>query len=72
MLGKPKFAQQQPVRFTLEDKEGKSLVLEGVIYVVDANGTIEQQEEPSYDIMALVEGDKTLFKHIRESYVQER
>ncbi len=31
--------------------------MDGVIYVVDANGTFEQNEEPSYDIEALYEGE---------------
>ncbi|MDO4647099.1 MAG: hypothetical protein Q4B26_00515 [Eubacteriales bacterium] len=72
MIGNPKFKQEQQVKFTFESQEGVLKTYEGVVYVVDANGTSEQQEEPSYDIFALVEGEKILFKHIRESQVSER
>lgn len=67
-----KFKREQQVRFTLHKQSGEAEQYDGVIYIVDENGTSEQQEEPSYDIMALVDGEKTLFKHIRESLVTER
>ena len=41
--------------------------LTGVIYIVDAYGTLEQNKEPSYDIYN--EQNNTLYKHIRESDV---
>ncbi len=72
MIGQPKFKQEHPVRFSIKDQDGTEKTYDGVIYIVDANGTFEQHEEPSYDIMALVDGEKTLFKHIRESQVTER
>ena len=39
----------------------------GKVYIVDAKGTWEQSEEPSYDVM--VEPENTLYKHIRESLI---
>lgn len=42
-------------------------VKRGRVYAVDAFGTVEQSEEPSYDIM--VEEDKCLYKHICESEI---
>ena len=38
----------------------------GSIAIVDANGTFEQNEEPSYDIRVEGEG---LYKHVRESEI---
>lgn len=35
-----------------------------MIQIVDAYGTIEQEDEPSYDIC--VEEENCLYKHIRE------
>lgn len=37
----------------------------GMIQIVDAYGTIEQEDEPSYDIC--VEEENCLYKHIRET-----
>lgn len=39
---------------------------EGDIYIVDAFGTFEQNQEVSYDIMGDMGNEKRLFKHIRE------
>ena len=39
----------------------------GKVYIVDAYGTFEQNEEPSYDVM--VEEENCLYKHIRESLI---
>lgn len=71
MIGQPKFKHEDQVSFRFT-AGGEEKTLAGVIYVVDAFGTIEQQEEPSYDIEALVEGRAVLFKHIPESDVTER
>ncbi len=71
MIGQPKFKREQQVKFTIS-MNGEERTLNGVIYIVDAYGTFEQQEEPSYDIEAFVEGEIILFKHIRESLVSER
>ena len=54
-------------RFHEDDPEE---VLEGLILVVDKNGTIEQDEEPSYDIFRFE--NRILYKHIRQSLVLER
>lgn len=40
---------------------------EGIIRIVDPNGTFEQDDEPSYDIF--VEEENCLYKHINESRV---
>ncbi len=71
MLGKPKFKREDLVSFFF-DIEGEMQKINGVIYVVDAEGTAEQQEEPSYDIEAFFRGETLLFKHIRESLVTVR
>lgn len=71
MLGQPKFKQPDLVSFNFEI-EGEMQRIDGVIYVVDPNGTIEQQEEPSYDIEAFYRGQIVLFKHVRESEVSKR
>jgi hypothetical protein len=62
MLGKPMYHWGNYVTFrvTAEEKVGK-------IDVVDAYGTFEQAEEPSYDIF--VEKENCIYKHIRESAV---
>lgn len=45
MLGKPKYKREDKVKFPCRGTEKI-----GKVYIVDANGTFEQQEEPSYDI----------------------
>ena len=78
MLGKPRFKREDLVTFNF-NIEGEIQKIDGVIYIVDANGTFEQNEEPSYDneepsydIEAVYRGEVTLFKHVRESEVSER
>lgn len=44
--------------------------VEGVIEIVDAYGTFEQNEQPSYDIY--VKEINTLYKHITEDAVKEK
>ena len=46
MLGKPKFNYDDYVKFTIDGTE-----VMGQIYIIDAYGTFEQNEEVSYDIM---------------------
>ena len=70
-LGQPKFRQEDLVTFSYE-LGGETHTLNGAVYVVDAMGTSEQNEEPSYDIEALFDGEITLFKHVRESDVKNR
>ena len=65
VLGKPKYTYKDLVRFHYADCEKQ-----GKIWVVDAYGTFEQGEEPSYDIY--VEEDNCLYKHICESDICSR
>ena len=62
VLGKPRYTYKDKVRFILAGEEKL-----GVVRIVDAYGTYEQGEEPSYDIY--VEEDKCLYKHVCESEV---
>lgn len=67
-LGYPKYKVDDTVYFNFVDKNGNTIKLTGKVYIVDAYGTFEQNEEPSYDIMAYdFNGQNCLFKHIRES-----
>lgn len=63
ILGKPKYHHRDIVSFSYDGN-----TLEGVIAIIDAYGTMEQSEEPSYDIEVGGE-DFILYKHIRESDV---
>ena len=71
MLGEAKFKREDMVTFEI-DMNGTVQKIDGVIYIVDAYGTSEQKEEPSYDIEAFYNGEVMLFKHIRESMVSKR
>ena len=71
MIGQAKYKREERVSFLLTI-DGAETKIDGVIYVVDANGTSEQSEEPSYDIEAFYDGSVVLFKHIRESLVSPR
>lgn len=44
-------------------------VMDGTVEIVDAYGTFEQHEEPSYDIYN--KENNVLFKHCRESTIVE-
>ena len=66
ILNPPKYSVGGIVRF----KDSQGYEYTGRICVVDPYGTMEQDDEPSYDIYE--EGDaKCLYKHIRESWVIE-
>lgn len=70
VAGKPRFARDDKVVFTMGEEE-----VEGIVAIVDAWGTFEQNEEPSYDI--LVEryrdtGEPCLLKHIGEQYIVKK
>lgn len=70
MIGKPKYKRGDRVSFSIM-YENKTYNLEGEVYIVDAYGTFEQDEEPSYDIM--VDdwfGQRCLFKHFKESSLE--
>ena len=64
ILGRPKYTYGDVVRFKWND--GEKL---GKVYIVDAYGTFEQNDEPSYDVR--VEEERCLYKHIPESEVVE-
>ena len=63
MPGKPVYQHGDIVTFFTFRKEKKT----GKITVIDAYGTFEQKEEPSYDIH--VAEDRCLYKHILESEI---
>lgn len=60
--GYPRYSRGDIVRFVRNGIEKM-----GKISVVDAHGTLEGNDQPSYDI--LVEGDNCLYKHIQESEI---
>lgn len=62
MIGHPKYKRDDKVLF-----EFRNETKVGVICIVDAYGTFEQNEEPSYDIVN--ENENMLYKHVRESSV---
>lgn len=66
MIGKPKYERGDIVKFTFR-KPGVAVDKVGYVYIVDAYGTFDQTEEPSYDVM--VDMDHCLYKHIRESEI---
>jgi len=63
--GRPRYMRTDVVKFWWKDTEKI-----GQIYSVDAYGTFEQREEPSYDIF--VEEDNCIYKHIIESEILEK
>ena len=63
ITGEHKYQKGDVVKFLARNDVEKT----GVIRIIDAFGTFEQDEEPSYDIM--VEEENCLYKHIRESEV---
>lgn len=65
MLGYPKYQKDDKV---LIKSFKNNKYVEGTIYIVDAFGTLGQNEEVSYDIYVLEEN--MLYKHIRESEVK--
>lgn len=72
IVGKPFFQREDKVGFYLTPyKETEQKFFVGKVYIVDAWGTFEQNDEPSYDIM--VEnynnsGQPCLVKHVRQSH----
>lgn len=64
MKGRPKFGVGDEVTFTIKD-----VTRQGTIYIVDPYGTFEDESDVSYDIMVLE--DNTLYKHIREDYIDD-
>ena len=70
MIGKHKYKVGDRVSFKIKD-DGKDFIVSGKVYIVDAYGTFEQNEEPSYDVMAeeshYDKDSSCLYKHVRES-----
>lgn len=65
MLGQPKYKRGDTVSFEMRGE-----VVAGEVYIVDAYGTFEQNEEPSYDVMIVQDhSEKCLVKHVRESWI---
>lgn len=62
-VGKPIYGKDDFVKFRYNGK-----ILEGAIVIVDSYGTMEQKQEPSYDIK-VGKVDFMLYKHIRESQI---
>lgn len=68
--GKPRYKKYQPVKFEWNIKD-ETMHLVGIIVIVDAYGTYEAPEEPSYDIYSCLNVEEQgVFKHISESNVQ--
>jgi len=66
MIGKPKYKENDVVSFKIGNE-----VETGYVYIVDAYGTFEQNEEPSYDIMVEEGAMPGLYKHIRERFLYD-
>jgi hypothetical protein len=62
MIGKPKYTYGDQVKISYYGKETV-----GTIVIVDAYGTFEQNDEPSYDVM--IEAENTVWKHVNESWI---
>lgn len=65
VIGSPRYKRGDMVKLVCDGAEKT-----GEIYVVDAFGTFEQNEEPSYDIH--IEDERCLYKHICESDIIEK
>ena len=63
VIGHPKYCYGDKVHII--GRNGS--VVEGIVEIIDAWGTFEQHEEPSYDVM--VTNENCLYKHIRESQI---
>lgn len=70
-IGKPRFDVGDKIGFYLKPhRMDKEIFFVGSVYIVDAYGTFEQDDEPSYDIMVedwMGTGKRMLVKHERES-----
>lgn len=65
IIAPPKYHHRDKVKFRKYIEDEDTLI--GVIEIIDAHGTFEQDEEPSYDIF--VEEENCIYKHIRESWI---
>ena len=68
VLGRPRYKKYQPVKFEWNTRD-ETMHLVGIVAIVDAYGTYETAEEPSYDIYSWLKDERGLFKHIWESKV---
>lgn len=60
----PKFDYYDVVKTNIDIFNDNSVV-EGLIFIIDRNGTFEQNEEVSYDVFVI--NKNLLIKHVRES-----
>lgn len=73
-MNKPKYNYKDKVKFNLL-YNNKEYTLIGEIYIIDKYGTVEQDEEPSYDIYVdnfIYTNKPCLVKHIRESSIVDK
>jgi len=64
--GKPIYSREDRVKFRFNGQ-----IFEGAISIVDSFGTMEQNQEPSYDIEVCSSTRTCLYKHIPESDIWE-
>ena len=70
-VGRPRYRVGETVYFTFGKEDAREGY--GTVEWVDDYGTLGQEKEVSYDIVGIpcdLPGEKTLFKHIRESKIQ--
>ena len=70
-VGRPRYRVGETVYFTYGKEDAREGY--GTVEWVDDYGTLGQEKEVSYDIVGIpceLPGEKTLFKHIRESKIQ--
>lgn len=71
-MSKPKYTYGDIVKFQFGQYTDEKIVYtkEGIVAIVDANGTWLNPGKPSYDI--LVKDENILYKHIAEEFVIEK
>lgn len=71
MIGHPKFKEGDTVYFKLYGNEVQGVFeVQGVVEVVDAYGTLEDDTEVSYNVY--VAETRTLYKHLSERSVYQK
>lgn len=68
MLGKPKFNYDDRVGFKILEN-GEEKIKIGTIGIIDKFGTFFDDSDVSYDILVEENGERCLYKHIREDGV---
>lgn len=66
MLGQPKYKRGDKVQVDLQANEPAKI---GIIAIVDAYGSWEVSDEPSYDILLMESNEPFLCKHVGEQYI---